>query len=212
MKRFLFTIIAGLALAACSRSPESNFYVLNPLPAQKQQTKNHPDLRVGIEEINIPSYMTKQQFIIHYSPHHVKLNEFQQWAGALDKNIQRVVETNLSTILPGAVVAYFPWGIQFKPNCQLRINISQFEVDSLGNTLLRATYIIYSGEVLRQKRTIEYRKLAPLLTVDSFVTTMNDSLNHLTQDIAKSMTAFLGLSAAINPKRLTGDEGVIDQS
>ncbi len=180
-------IFAGLSLTACSRSRESNFYVLNPLPVQKQQTKNHPDLRVGIEEINIPSYMTKQQFIIHYSPHHVKLDEFQQWAGALDKNIQRVVETNLSTLLPGAVVAYYPWGTQFKPNYQLHINISQFEVNTLGNTLLRATYVIYSGETLQQKRTVEYHQRAPLLTVDSFVKTMNDSLNHLTQDIAKSV-------------------------
>jgi hypothetical protein len=181
-------IIAGLSLAACSRSPESNFYVLNPIPAQKQQTIRHPDLRIGIEEIDIPSYMTKQQFILHYTPHHVKLNEYQQWAGALDKNIRRVVETNLSTLLPGAVVAYFPWGIQFKPNYQLRINISQFEVDTLGNTLLRATYIIYSGEELREKRTVEYRQRASMLTVDSFVKTMNDNLNHLTQDIAKTLS------------------------
>ena len=191
MKGFQATciVIAGLTLTACSRSPESNFYVLNPLPAQKHLTKNNPDLRVGIEEVNIPSYMTKQQFIIHYSPHHVKLDEFQQWAGALDKNIQRVVETNLSTLLPGAVVAYYPWGIQFKPNYQLRVNISQFEVDTLGNTMLRATYVIYSGETLRQKRTVEYHQRAPLLTVDSFVKTMNDDLNHLTRDIAKSLTS-----------------------
>ena len=187
MNRCLFAIIATLAITACSRSPQSQFYVLNPIPVQKQQAKTHPDLRIGIEEINIPSYMTKQQFIIHYSPHHVKLDEFQQWAGALDKNIQRVVETNLSTLLPGAVIASYPWGIQFKPNDQLRINISQFEVDTLGNTLLRATYVIYSGETLRQKRTVEYHQRAPLLTVDSFVKTMNDSLNHLTQDIAQSL-------------------------
>lgn len=187
MNRYLWMIIAGLTLTACSRSPQSQFYVLNPIPLQKLQTTTHPDLRVGIEDINIPSYMTKQQLIIHDSPHHVKLDEFQQWAGALDQNIQRVVETNLSTLLPDAVVRSSPWGIQFKPNVQLHINISQFELDTQGNTLLRATYLIYSGETLQQQRTVEYHQRAPLLTVDSFVKTMNDNLNHLTQDIAQSL-------------------------
>lgn len=180
-------IVSVILLTACSHSPESKFYVLNPIHAQKYSNQSRPGLRIGIEEVNIPSYMTKQQFIIHYTPNQVKLNEFQQWAGPLDKNIQRVIETNLSTLLPGAVIAYFPWGIQFNPNYQLHVNISQFEVDVKGNTLLRATYIIYSGETLRQKRTVEYHQQAPELTIDSFVKTMNESLNHLTRDIAKSL-------------------------
>lgn len=189
MTRFqtAFIFMLGLGLGACSRSPEAHFYVLNPLPAQHAQTNTHPDLRIGIEEVDIPAYMNKQQFIVHYSPHHVELNEYQQWAGPLDKNIQRVIETNLSTLLPGAAVDHFPWGIQFKPNYQLRINMSQFEVDTLGNTLLRATYIVYSGDTLQKKRTVEYRQRAPMLTVDSFVKTMNDSLNLLSKDIARTV-------------------------
>lgn len=183
-RSIIITMLTSFLMNGCARSPASHFYVFNPLPLQKKQTDVKHPIRIGISEINIPSYLNKQQIIIHDTPHHVKLDEFQLWAGPLDKNIQRVVETNLSTLIPGASVVTFPWGIEFKPTYQLRLDISQFEVDTKGNTLLRATYVISSNAQLKQKRTLEFRRQSPSLTIDSFVTTLNEDLNLLTKDIA----------------------------
>jgi uncharacterized lipoprotein YmbA len=178
-----------LTLSACARSPETQFYVLNPIPFQSTKEKPYQNLRIGLREITIPAYMAKQQIIVHHSPHHVKLSEFHQWAGSIDKNIQRVVETNISTLLPGAVVQSFPWNIQFKPEYQLQIDISQFEVDIHGNSILRANYMVYVGDKIIKKVSINYHQHLSFICIDSLVESMNLNLNHLTRDIAKSLSS-----------------------
>jgi uncharacterized lipoprotein YmbA len=189
--RLVCMCIAVCGLGACSRSPDVNFYVLNPL-AEQIKSNRYAHIRIGVDEINLPPYMYKSQFIIHRSPHQVKLNEQDQWAGPLDKNVQRVVRTNLSTLLPGAIIANFPWDNQFKPAYQLHIDITQFEVDYQGNSLLRAEYLIYSGDNVDQKRIVYFHDKIPKVTVDALATSMNANLNRLTHDIAKQFMRKMG--------------------
>lgn len=187
MKLFITAsiITTSLILTSCARSPDTHFYVLNPIQCKASNTRQHASLRIGLDEINIPSYMYKTQIVVHDSSHRVKLNEFHQWAGSLDKNIQRVVETNLSTLLPEAAIASFPWGNQLKPNHQLHIDISQFDIDNKGNSTLRANYFIYANDELRKKRTVCYHSKLKDVSIDNLVTSMNANLEHLTRDIAK---------------------------
>jgi uncharacterized lipoprotein YmbA len=189
--RLVCLCIFACGLLDCSRSPEVNFYVLNPIPEQIKSNR-YANIRIGINEINLPAYMYKSQFIIHRSAHQVKLNEHDQWAGPIDKNVQRVVRTNLSTLLPGTVISNFPWDNQFKPNHQLHIDITQFEVDSQGNSMLRAEYLIYSGENIERKRTVYFHQKIEKVTVEALVISMNANLDRLTQDISMQFIAVVG--------------------
>ncbi len=174
-----------LLLTSCTRSPDATFYVLSPIPYQISHSHKYQDLRIGINDVSTPAYMSKPEIIIHDSVHHVELKNFHQWAGSLNSNMQRVIAANLSTLLPGAAVATVPWDIKFKPNYQLQIDISQFEVDFSGDSVLRADYLIYAEDKLYKKGTLYYHLKISQVTVESLVSSMNDNLTHLTKDLAK---------------------------
>lgn len=179
--------LTGMILAACARSPETKFYVLNPISHQGKQVKAYQHLRLGIDEINTPDYMSKPQFIIYNTANRLELKEFDQWAERLDKNIRDVLEANFTVLLPGAIVASRPWSVNFKPNYQLQVDIIEFRVDTNGNSILRANYLIYSDEKLNKKGTLYYHQKVLSVSVDAMVASMNSNLIHLTRDIAKAL-------------------------
>ena len=177
-------LIIGLVLTSCGRSPDPQFYMLNPIPFQKIHTKNYHHLRIGLTTLDSPGYMSKPQIIVHSSVHQVELKQLHQWASSLNSNVERVIATNLATLLPGATIEISPWEVLFKPNYKLHIEISQFEIDTHGNSILRADYLIYTDSQLDKTGTLYYHLNIPHATLDAMVASMNDNLTHLTRDIA----------------------------
>ncbi|KTD20579.1 Protein of uncharacterised function (DUF330) [Legionella lansingensis] len=187
MKITKITLLLTLSflLLACGRSKEAQFYLLNPLPPQKQNGQPYRYLQIGIDEINIPPYTEKPQLMIHCTPHRLELEEYHQWAEALDKNITRVVETNLSNLLPGAIVESSPWNSRFKPGYHLQIDISQLDIDVHGYSSLAAEYLIYHEDELVKKGTVYYHTKVPVVNIESLVISVNTNLSCLTQEIAR---------------------------
>jgi len=177
-------LLSVLVLAACGRSKAVQFYILNPLPLPAHSSGKYQHLQIGIDSIETPAYVEKPQIMLYLGRQQVSMEEYHQWAESLDKTIKRVVATNLSTLLPGSVVQNSPWDIQFKPAWHLQITISQFKIDALGNSDLRASYLIYEQERLVVKKERFYHIKTSDLSMDALVSSMNDNLNRLTRDIA----------------------------
>jgi uncharacterized lipoprotein YmbA len=184
-----FVVIIGLMLGSCGRSPDSQFYVLNPIAPQYKMIKSYTHLRIGINEIHGPAYMNKPQLTIHCSAQEVKLEEYHRWVENLNQNTQNVIEANLATLLPGAAFVTAPWDINFKPRYQLQIDILQFAVDIRGNSRLRAEYLIYSNEQVKKKGLLSYHLKTSPPTVANLVASMNTNLNQLTRDLAKVLAS-----------------------
>ena len=180
-------LLIAVILIACGRSKDPEFYILNPVPLQKSPVNKYQALQIGIDEISTPAYLEKPQLVIHNSANRVQLNEYHQWAEALDKNIKRVIQTNLSTLLPGAVVETSPWDIKFTPNYHLQLDISEFTIDIQGNSLLRGEYLIYYNEHIIKKQAVYYHLKVTDPTIDKLVSSMNANLTHLTRDIANTL-------------------------
>ncbi len=187
--KLMIILAVGLTLCACGRSKQAQFYMLNPVPPKIVPVNRYNYLKIGIDSIRTPAFTEKPQLIIYDSFNRVQLEEFHQWAESLDKNIRRVIKTNLNTLLPRAVMEDAPWDIEFKPDYTLQIVISEFKVDMLGNSSLRADYIIFhQGQVIKKYEKFYHMKVAPV-TIETLVRSMNSNLNHLTQDIAKALAA-----------------------
>ncbi|QBR84475.1 membrane integrity-associated transporter subunit PqiC [Legionella israelensis] len=178
---FVFLV---LLLTACGRSRESQFYVLIPIPPEKAQVKRYHGLRIGIDKVNIPGYAQRSQLIIHCTKYRANIEEYHQWAEALTTNVTRVIDTNLSTLLPGAIVESSPWDSKFLPDYHLQVNISQYEVDIHGNSVLRAEYIIYKQEKIIKKAEVYYQIKLSSVTPETLVISMNKNLTQLTYEIA----------------------------
>ncbi|HAZ7573560.1 TPA: membrane integrity-associated transporter subunit PqiC [Legionella pneumophila] len=183
--KFVLILLIALTLCDCGRSKETQFYLLTPIPPQKNSRNFYNHLQIGVDEVSTPDYMKKPQLMIHQTPHHLTLEEFNQWAGALDKNITLVLTTNLSTLMPGVVVQASPWDNKFHPDYHLQVMISQFEIDIHGNSILRAEYLIYRKEELIHKGNAYYHIKVPLISIEALVQSMNTNLTHLTEEIAR---------------------------
>ncbi|MFW2534402.1 MULTISPECIES: PqiC family protein [unclassified Legionella] len=178
-------LLTTLILCGCGKSKESQFYILTPLPPQKNHHfYNH--VQIGIDSVTIPDYIKKKQLMINQSPNHLNIEEFHQWAGSLDKNITLVLTTNLSTLIPGAIVQSAPLDTKFHPDYHLQVDISQFEIDIHGASILRAEYIIYRQEKLIHKGNAYYHIRIPVVTTEALVKSMNTNLTSLSIKIAHS--------------------------
>ncbi|CDZ77078.1 ABC-type uncharacterized transport system, auxiliary component [Legionella massiliensis] len=187
MKIYLsaFIVLMGLMLGSCGRSPDSQFYVLSPIAPLQNQIKSYKHLKIGLNEIKGPAYLSKPQVIVHYSANEVKLEEYHRWVENLDKNVKQVIVANLSTLLPGAAFISMPWDIKFRPKYQLQIDISQFEVDVKGNSLFSADYTIYADKQVYTTGTLVYRQKVSQPKIENLVASMNENLNHFSRDLAK---------------------------
>nr|HAT8713696.1 hypothetical protein [Legionella jordanis] len=186
MSKLVALISLCFILLGCGRSKEAQFYVLNPIPPAKENHHPYRELRIGIDEVSTPGYVERPQLMIHFTPYRMKMEEFHQWAEALNKNITRVIETNISTLLPGAVVESLPWDNQFRPNYHLQVEITQLDIDFQGNSVLRAEYLIYNDHDLISKQNIYYHQKVQIINVESLVSSVNSNVTRLSRDIAQS--------------------------
>lgn len=175
-----------IILSACGRSKQPEFYILNPLPPQKVVLDKKATLKLGINSIRTPPFAEKPQLLIYDSFNQVQLEEFHQWGESLDKNIKRVIKTNLNTLLPNLVMEDTPWNLDFKPDYHLEIDITEIRMDRLGNCSLRANYVIFGTQNFKKYQRSYYKKNVTV-TTEALVASLNQHLNHLSNDIAKTL-------------------------
>lgn len=184
MKRITMVLLS-LLIAGCS-SKEPQYYVLNPVYAPSAG-QAYVNLRLGIDEVNIPEYLDKSPLIIFCTANQSSTLEHHEWGEELSGNVRRVIRTNLSTFLPGALIENAPWDIKFKPNYQLDVNITQFKVDTQGHSILAADYVIYLNNQALKKYRVSYSETITTINAQAMVVSMNNNLTRLTRDIAKNM-------------------------
>lgn len=186
MKYCFILLLCILSLSSCTRSKDSQFYVLNPLPLSSTKSASAVT-SIGIDHIHMPAYAEKTQLVIYTAVNEVLVDEYHQWVETLDKNIQRVVQANLSLLLPGALIENWPWDIKFKPDYHLQLTLTQFSMSTKGICELRAQYQIYTADHIIKKREVAYHTKAATQAIEDLVSCMNRNLTHLTQDIALSL-------------------------
>jgi len=184
--KLIFIYAMGVLLLSCGRSKEPFYYVLNPVYVQIQTREVAPRERIGIDIVNIPEYLEKSQLSLYCTANQSRLNEDHQWAENLAANIKRVIKTNLTNFLPGAMVEVYPWDSKFEPNYHVQIDITQFKVDINGQSVLYADFSIYDAQKNVTQYHVRYQQKIPIVNPITVVQSMNANLTRLTRDIAKA--------------------------
>ena len=174
------------ALISCSRSPEPNFFVLNPIKLLTHSNSGKI-WRIGIDPLETPPYIQKPQLALRLANHQINYDEYNRWAEQIDKNIARVIEANLRSMLKNSIVETSPWPSGFRPNYRLQINIVRFEAKSQGYSVLEASYQLVdrSGEKTFTKQTVSYKRRLTNLAPQNIVASMNTNLTALSRHIAR---------------------------
>ena len=177
-----------ILLFACSKSVDPEYFSLMARPLKHTSNSSAHQTKIGIDIVNIPEYLDSPYLKVFVSENQSKTLENEQWAGPLDNNIQHVIQTNLTTMIPHSSVELAPWDSDFYPDYHLHIEITQFNIDVTGNSRLRVIYTIeHNKETAHQYQTEFYEKINPV-TPANIVASMNRHVNRLSERIARNFT------------------------
>ena len=185
----------SLALVACGSDKPTRLYVLSSTsePAAGAPATN---AAIGVGPVTLPKYLDRPQIVTRISDNSLAQADFDQWGGDLNDNITRVIASNLSRLLGTERVSLYPWKDQAPVTWQVSVDITRFEKEPDGSTVLSAFWSLSSpsdGSVkLMQQST--YRDTGTAAAAggnpyDGTVAAMSRDLEALSKDIAKAIVA-----------------------
>ena len=110
MKKWLVTI-AALWLAGCSSGEiNKNYYQLPVVQSGTQSTASQGNRLLWVEQVTVPDYLAGNGVVYQTSDVKYVIANNNLWASPLDQQLRNTLVANLSTQLPGWVVASQPLG------------------------------------------------------------------------------------------------------
>jgi uncharacterized lipoprotein YmbA len=109
-------------------------------------TTTSSDLRIGIGPITIPDTLKRAQIVTRDEQNIYRFDEFNRWAGVMEKDIAYVMGDNLGDLLGVEKIAFFPWMHHFSPTHRIIIDIIQFDGELTGEAILSVRWSIADAE------------------------------------------------------------------
>lgn len=128
----LFCMILVLFLGGCvsvSNSPQSRFYTLQSVDKDQIIRKFDiaPHTVIGVGPVKIPEYLNRPQIVTRDKNKMLIFAQFDRWGESLDAALQRLINENLTVMLPGATIEMFPWNILIPVRYRLVADVIQLE-------------------------------------------------------------------------------------
>jgi hypothetical protein len=149
-------LLAGLVLVlgACvpfapGPQPRTRFYLLSPLAPSRTAAEapaGMPQLAIGIGPVRIPEYLDRRNLIVRSRQNEYEIVELAQWAEPLADTLGRVLADNLSVLLGTQRIVQFPWRPAIPVDCQLAVQVVQFDGSLAEQVVLRAQWQLFAGE------------------------------------------------------------------
>ena len=153
MQRILLLAIILLGtstlMAGCGSSPVTRYYVLAPISNSQSNVKpegNKDDPAIGIGPIQFPKYLDRPQIVTRSSRNQIAIGDFDQWAEPLKNNFTNVITENLSVLIPKERIVIYPWSRSTAIGYQVLIEVTRFEGQLGGDSLLTARWSILGKE------------------------------------------------------------------
>ena len=150
MNKWTLLLCCVLLLAGCigRKSPEVTYYSLLTMEqlGQVQAIASHPDLRLGVGPVAIPDSLKRSQIATRQHGNQYSFDEFNRWAGVLEKDLALVLGDNLGDLLGVEKVGYFPWMHYFKPTYRVIIDVVRLDGALDGEAVLSARWTVADAD------------------------------------------------------------------
>ena len=183
----LFAMI--LLLSGCLGRGKSDvtYYTLlnmNEL-GETQAVASFPDVKLGVGPITIADSLKRNQIATRENGYQFKFNEFQRWAGVLEKDLSFVLGDNLGTLLGTEMVTFFPW-THGKPDYRIVVDVARLDGTLGGEAVFVARWGVAGKdlEVTLAAGKSEYRIDLADTSYDTLVKAESQLLVKLSQEIA----------------------------
>ncbi|AKE52814.1 PqiC family protein [Kangiella geojedonensis] len=127
MKYVLISLLSSALLlvnACSSRSPNSNFYLLEN---ELNQVENTGNLRIGLGPVKVADYLQKPQIAIRTKTSQIIFSEFERWASDLRGLIINSLQYDLGNELKTDNVFEYPWRKSDQVDYAIQLDIHRFD-------------------------------------------------------------------------------------
>ena len=190
--RGFVSLILLLVVAACAETQPSRFYMLSGMgaPMSEAVDEGERELVIGLGPITLPRYLDRPQIVTRTSPNKMELAEFDKWAEPLGDVISRVMAENVSALLATRHVVILPQRRSRKTDYQVQIDVTQFDTEVSGKTVLVARWSVFRGRSDEPLAT-QISKISNSITnptdYESVVAAMSQALGTLSRAIATAI-------------------------
>ena len=143
-------LIVALLLSGClSRSsPKVTYYSLLTMKqlGDVQAVASLPDVKLGIGPIAIPDSLKRSQIATRQYGNQYEFDEFNRWAGVLERDLTAVIGDNLGHLLGVEKIGFFPWMTYFEPSYRVIIDVIRLDGAIDGEAVLSARWAISNTE------------------------------------------------------------------
>lgn len=202
--RLIFTgvslgILAGCMNLGSTSSSATRFFLLETHCAAEGSPAGDIGMAsrsIGLGPITLAPYLKRPQMVTRVGGNELRVDDFNQWAEPLKKNISRVVGGNLSQLTGGSHVHLFPWRRSVTIDHRISLDVNRFDADASGRVTLTAIWRIFeSGGHQRrmEKRTTIIEPARSTDTAD-VVDAMSAALAGLSRQMARALVELTGSS------------------
>lgn len=184
MKKWL-PLIAALALSACSSSVnEKTYYLLPQSSAPIMQSVSQPGTHLlWVEQVAVPDYLAGNGVVYQTNDVQYAIANNNLWASPLDQQLRNTLVGNLSSALPGWVVAYQPLG---SVQDTLNVNVTGFHGRYDGKVIVSGEWLLnHEGQLIKRPFYIELKQQAD--GYDAMIKTLGQAWQQEAQSIANEL-------------------------
>ncbi|MBF0368802.1 MAG: membrane integrity-associated transporter subunit PqiC [Magnetococcales bacterium] len=145
-----------------------------------------------VNPVVIPPYLNRPEIVTRDGYNEITLSEYHQWGGSLSDNLSRVLEENLSQLLPGHRLGNGLTPVVDLSGLTLVVRILRFERGVERQVNLTASWRILGDDDGRIKASGHFSKESAAVGYGDYVAVvaaMNDNLTALSQEIAQAIVA-----------------------
>ncbi|KNC94099.1 membrane integrity-associated transporter subunit PqiC [Trabulsiella odontotermitis] len=153
MKKWLMVLLT-CALSACSSSGENKTYYQLPLaPSGAQSATTQGSRLLWVEQVVIPDYLAGNGVVYQTSDVQYVIASNNLWASPLDQQLRTTLVANLSSQLPGWVVASQPLG---NNQDTLNVSVTGFHGRYDGRVIVSGEWLLnHQGQLTKRPFHIE---------------------------------------------------------
>ena len=181
INKWLLLLCCVLLLTGCigRKSPEVTYYSLLTMEqmGEVQPVSSHPEIKLGVGPITVPASLKRSQVATRVQGNQYAFDEFNRWAGVLEKDIANVVGDNLGVLLGVEKVGFFPWMHYFAPSYRVIVDIQRLDGSLDGEAVLGARWAVadaagkefLAGDKIILRQPLEEPGYASLIKAESLL-------------------------------------------
>ena len=178
MQKVSMLAVFCLLVSACGtmkQAPDTTFYLFDADPLAQQHKAT--DVRIKLEKINLPDYLSSNQLVMRKSGHLLIKANYHSWADSLDESIQRALLNDLNSM--HAESEFVVW---CSPCDSISVTIEHFYPSAEGKLLLSGFFEISKSE---GENKLSYFQLEDELILDGYANAVKQMRAQISELAAK---------------------------